>query len=358
MRDMRTMNVAAKITAKTLLGLGAFALLLICGLPHQAAAEEPVCYECHDAFEPVGVPHDPADSNDCTACHEDHGDDEELRLVEEGSALCFQCHDEFEAVSASHAPVEDGECTACHNPHGSNHGGMLIAEAGSALCYECHDEFEAAVSMHPPVEDGECNSCHNPHGSNNEAILIVAKGELCRECHDDGMEDPVVHAALDDGCSECHLPHTSEFPKLFSANLTLERIARFEEQQAELCLNCHDLDALLATTTEDTDFRHGSRNLHSLHLTGGATPNKYGFIKKKDGQTCVACHLPHSALQERLIRTEFECKGIYCYTMRFRPNESGGTCIVGCHKPQTYSRNAEESGAAPKTVTSSYVKTP
>ena len=85
----------------------------------------------------------------------------------------------------------------------------------------------------------------------------------------------------------------------------------------------------------DTDFRKGEENLHSLHLKGGAKPNKYGFIKKKDGQTCVACHLPHSSLQDRLIRTEFECKGIFCYTMRFMPNSSGGTCVVGCHKPKT-----------------------
>jgi len=145
---------------------------------------------------------------------------------------------------------------------------------------------------------------------------------------------------MDDGCSECHDPHASEHPRLFTANLTLERVARFEEQQGELCFNCHDVEALTTKETEDTEFRHGNENLHALHLNGGAKPNRYGFVKKKDGQTCVGCHLPHSSLQQRLLRTEFECKGIFCYTMRFRPNDSGGTCIVGCHKPRTYSRDA------------------
>ena len=53
----------------------------------------------------------------------------------------------------------------------------------------------------------------------------------------------------------------------------------------------------------------GTTNLHALHLNGGAAPNKYGIIKKKDGQTCFACHLPHTAHQEKLLRTEYQCTG-------------------------------------------------
>jgi predicted CXXCH cytochrome family protein len=289
-----------KALLRIIAGFCALAALLAFSMPTTAVAEEPFCYECHDEMPAVAHPHDPADSGDCTACHEDHGDDEELRLVEEGAALCYQCH----------------------------------------------DEFAAEASIHPPVEDGECTACHNPHGSDHETILIVSSEELCFECHEDGMNDPVAHAALDDGCSECHRPHTSPYPRLFTANLTLDRLARFAEDQAELCFNCHEPEVLIAKETDETEFRHGQENLHALHLTGGAKPNKYGFTKLKDGQTCVACHLPHTSLQERLVRGSFECKGIACYTMRFRPNETGGTCIVGCHKPRTYSREASSEGSA------------
>jgi predicted CXXCH cytochrome family protein len=177
---------------------------------------------------------------------------------------------------------------------------------------------------------------------------VTPREELCFECHDEGFSDPVEHAALDEGCGECHQPHTSEYPRLFTANLTLERLARYEEEQAGLCFNCHDAEVMAAAQSEDTNFRHGTTNLHNLHLNGGAKPNKYGFVKKKDGQTCVACHLPHSSLQQSLLRTAFECKGIFCYTMKFRPNETGGTCIVGCHKPRTYSREATQESSTAK----------
>jgi predicted CXXCH cytochrome family protein len=289
--------------------------------------------------------HPPVEDGECTACHNPHGSDHETMLVASSEKLCFECHDEFPAVTATHSPVEDGDCTACHNPHSSDHGAMLVASS-EKLCFECHDEFPAETSMHSPVEDGDCTACHNPHGSDHETILTVSPEELCFECHEDGMNDPVAHAALDDGCGECHRPHTSPYPRLFTANLTLDRLTRFAEEQAELCFNCHEVDVLTAPRSDETEFRHGQENLHALHLTGGAKPNKYGFTRAKDGQTCVACHLPHTSLQERLVRGSFECKGIACYTMRFRPNETGGTCIVGCHKPRTYSREASEESSA------------
>ncbi len=356
-----------------------------------AGAEEPFCYDCHDALAAVSTPHDPVAEGDCTACHQDHGDEEKLMLVEEGSALCYQCHDDMGGKPSVHPPVDDGECTGCHNPHGSDNAALLVAPAeeicfechdapegavvhaavedgcttchnphssdngtlltapAEEICFECHDAPEGAV-VHAAVEDG-CTTCHNPHSSENGSLLTAPAGEICFECHEDsGFRDKVLHAAVEDGCSECHNPHSSENEKLLTANLTLERLARFEERQAELCFNCHDSEAFSNPQSHDTNFRHGDTNLHNLHLMGGAKPNKYGFTKPKDGQTCIACHLPHSALQERLVRTEFECKGIFCYTMRFKPSDSGGTCVVGCHKPRVYSRTATQESS---TVSSS-----
>jgi hypothetical protein len=100
-------------------------------------------------------------------------------------------------------------------------------------------------------------------------------------------------------------------------------------------LECHDLESL-TSLTQETGFRNGRRT-HALHH-GGATPNKYGMIKSKDGQTCFACHLPHTAHQEKLLRTEYQCTDTFCYTMRFMQNSVGGACVVGCHKPKAYSR--------------------
>jgi predicted CXXCH cytochrome family protein len=280
-------------------------VVVIAGAP--ARAEEPVCFECHDDFmKELAFKHDPAASGDCTACHLDHKDEEKLMLVKEGAALCAECHDDVAQGTSVHAPVKDGKCTGCHNPHGSANKKFLVA-AGTALCEKCH----------------------------------AASTEFKRK---------VPHAAIDD-CSGCHLPHASGNKRLLAKNLVLDRLSLFDPKDAELCLDCHDLESFTKAQSEDTGFRMGASNLHALHLMGGAAPNKYGIVKKKEGQTCFACHLPHTADQEKLLRTEYQCTGTFCYTMRFVPNEKGGTCVVGCHKPRTYSRDGQDpsttAGAAP-----------
>jgi predicted CXXCH cytochrome family protein len=264
--------------------------------------------------------------------------------------FCFECHDDFPArmkgFAFTHDPAAGGECTACHLDHKDEEKLMLVKE-GSALCYECHDDLAQGSSVHAPVAKGNCTGCHNPHGSANKKLLVAAGNALCEKCHASSPEfkRKVSHAALDDGCAGCHRPHASENPRLLAKNLTMDRLALFDPKQAELCLDCHDLESFTKPQSEDTGFRMGTTNLHALHLNGGATPNKYGIIKKKDGQTCFACHLPHTADQNMLLRTEFQCTGIFCYTMRFIQNEKGGTCVVGCHKPRAYSRDGQDSNA-------------
>lgn len=257
--------------------------------------------------------------------------------------FCFECHDDFpqkmKAYTFTHEPAAGGECTACHLDHKDEEKLMLVKE-GAALCYECHDNMAEGTSVHAPVAEGKCTGCHNPHGSANKAFLAAAGNALCEKCHASSPEfgRKVSHAALDDGCSGCHRPHASTNVRLLTKNLVMDRLALFDPKQAELCLECHDLESFTKAQSEDTGFRIGATNLHALHLNGGATPNKYGMIKKKDGQTCFACHLPHTAEQAMLLRTEYQCTGTFCYTMRFIQNTNGGTCVVGCHKPKTYSR--------------------
>ncbi len=267
--------------------------------------------------------------------------------------FCFECHDDFpkkmKAFKSTHDPVAGGECTACHLDHKDKEKLMLVKEA-PALCYDCHDNMAVGKSIHPPVAEGKCLDCHNPHGSANRKLLVADGRALCDKCHASSQEfaRPVAHAALDEGCNACHRPHASENPRLLTKNLVMDRLARFEPGQAELCFGCHDAETFTKAKTEDTGFRMGTANLHTLHLNGGTRiPDKYGIVKKKDGQTCFACHLPHTAMQQKLLRTEYQCiGGTFCFTMRFTPNTDGGTCVVGCHKPRVYSRVAPDPDAA------------
>jgi predicted CXXCH cytochrome family protein len=261
--------------------------------------------------------------------------------------FCFDCHDDFpkkmKGFAVKHDPAANGDCTACHVDHKDAEKLILVKE-GAALCYECHDNMATGTSVHAPVKDGKCTACHNPHGSPNKKLLVASPQQLCEKCHGKNPEfgRKVMHSALDDGCSSCHKPHSSENPKLLAKNLLMDRIALFEPKHAELCFSCHDENTYTAAQSQDTGFRMGQENLHSLHLNGGAKPNKYGMIKKKDGQTCFACHLPHSADQQMLLRTEYQCVGTACFTMRYVKNDKGGTCVVGCHKPRTYSRDGQD----------------
>lgn len=382
---MAARRVGFAVLAAALIGVVAFAVT-------PGRAEEPPCFECHDKFPAFAFPHDPAASGDCMACHLDHKDEEKLMLVKTGAALCQECHDDVAKGTSVHAPVGDGECTSCHNPHGSANKKLLVA-AGAALCQTCHDDLAKGASVHAPVDDGECSACHKPHASPNEKLLVAAGAALCQECHDDLAKGTSVHAPVKNGectdchnphgsangkllvaqgtelcrkchvgstefkrkvahdaiddCSSCHLPHSSGNKRLLTKGFTLDRLAIFDPKSAELCFDCHDLETFTKAQGEDTGFRMGTMNLHALHLMGGApsATSKYGIVKKKEGQTCYACHLPHTSDQGKLLRTEYQCTGTFCYTMRFVPTEQGGTCVVGCHKPHTYSRDGQNPNA-------------
>ena len=267
------------------------------------------CYECHDELQETfaeGSAHPPVEEGDCESCHEDHGDEETLMLADEVPALCFSCHDEFDEKH-QHDPVAEGDCLGCHNPHNSTQDSLLIDEL-PALCYECHDDYSEEFSVHDPVAEGSCTECHNPHQSEQEVLL-------------NGRYDRKLRV-------------------VFSADAY------------ELCLGCHDLEAFNDPVTEDgTEFRYGARNLHYVHLIGGSRDNKgYGIKKRRKPRvSCSGCHLPHSSTQAKLIRPERERGKMTVFTIAYRQTDGGGGCVVGCHKPLQYVRDAGTSGAGKAT---------
>jgi predicted CXXCH cytochrome family protein len=86
--------------------------------------------------------------------------------------LCFACHDDFlEKAKFRHAPAESGECTLCHNPHESKEKALLV-KPGSPLCFECHEAADVAkVKAHGPIGDSACTACHDPHQGERRFFL-------------------------------------------------------------------------------------------------------------------------------------------------------------------------------------------
>jgi predicted CXXCH cytochrome family protein len=206
-----------------------------------------------------------------------------------GDALCVSCHDDVQALAESskykHEALDEG-CGGCHDPHGTGVVRMLMTEA-ETFCYSCHEDKEEEILaykfQHEPVASGECWSCHAPHGSDTIALL---KGN---------------------------------YPDTFYAPYT--------EEAYSLCLSCHERGLLAyGRTSEATDFRNGDKNLHYVHVN-----------KTKKGRTCRVCHGVHGENQERLVHNSKNF-GRWQIPVELTWTENGGGCLVGCHKPLSYSR--------------------
>jgi predicted CXXCH cytochrome family protein len=166
------------------------------GLPSGSEGKEMKadCSVCHKSIVKGGSNHGPAESNDCTACHE-WSVEKKVVIVSDGVPnLCYRCHDEKQKQvedSPTPHPIAS-ECTTCHSPHSSKED-FFLKQNTYRLCTGCHENYgkDHPVSKHPirfaKMDDKEisCVSCHNPHGSENKSLLNVEGGRfsVCLQCH-------------------------------------------------------------------------------------------------------------------------------------------------------------------------------
>jgi predicted CXXCH cytochrome family protein len=125
---------------------------------------------------PVAIPHTfhpPFHDQTCTECHESKFSQ---KMKGPMNTVCFACHDDFlEKAKVKHAPAESGECTSCHDPHESPNKKLLL-RVGAALCFDCHEADDVAkVAAHKVAADRDnCIACHDPHASQNQKLLKAA----------------------------------------------------------------------------------------------------------------------------------------------------------------------------------------
>jgi predicted CXXCH cytochrome family protein len=313
------------------------AILLLTGLfvlsapSFPAGAEE--CLDCHDlaAISPGGtVVHAPFADKDCGSCHADHGDEERLKLTEEGNALCEQCHTftegPFLSAHRKIAPTGKARCIGCHEPHRSPNKKLLRTE------------------LHGPLKTRNCEKCHRGDGK----LLIPVNRDFCFLCHERAaFGRPVVHDPVKKSrCLDCHDPHGSAGARLLKGPYTLEREVKSGEKDYAFCFSCHDRGRLLGTTGAATRFADGERNLHALHVSGRkATAERAEAVK---GLTCRACHEAHSSTTAVLTRTELDCGSSLCMKMEYRRSDEGGECMASCHSERMrYRRAAAAAAPAP-----------
>ena len=344
--------------------------------------DDGLCFDCHEREDLIGdgKPHGPLQlGSDCTICHDPHASKHPKLQRKSGVELCSTCHDEIKQLNVPgmqwHQPAEEN-CANCHDPHSSSfpkhlHGplpGLCLschAEQAEELggtrihaalkvperCSECHTKppsdpnAEECPLVGPAGEPGNCLSCHNPHGSQHGKLLQKPLMETCLECHDQpivmegrptiqSVKDQIegkahVHGPLRQGnCVACHKPHASDHWRLLKQEFPESFYADFEKERYGLCFQCHD-DALVTerTTRLSTNFRHGDKNLHAVHVN-----------REKKGRSCRACHEIHASDLPFQLRktTPF---GKWQMPIDWTPDEDGGKCAPGCHEPAYYNRS-------------------
>ena len=302
-----------------------------------------LCFNCHEEeIFTKDVRHGPVDEGDCIACHYPHASPNASLLIASPAEgrLCFVCHEDRKeefVMENIHPPVEE-DCSQCHDPHSSPNDYQLL-EPGGQLCAMCHEDinpdvYEAiktATSKHAPVDQGECTKCHRPHSSNYASMLKNGMEKLCFSCHTE-LGDYVAdsknrHGPVQTGdCTACHNIHGSQFTKLLARYYPNNFYTPYKEENYDLCFGCHNKEiAKNRTTTQLTNFRDGSYNLHYFH------------VNMKKGRTCTACHDPHASNQYKHIRYEVPF-GAWSYPINITKKPAGATCVVGCHAPKTYNR--------------------
>ncbi len=135
-----------------------------------------MCYECHqDIRAEFMLPnHHPVPEGKitCTDCHDSHSASADKLLRKDSiSETCAQCHpDKAGPFVFEHADLTD-DCTACHNQHGSVNA-FLLKQSDPFLCLQCHSGHPHNPAV-PPFDTERkgafftrCTDCHTRiHGT-------------------------------------------------------------------------------------------------------------------------------------------------------------------------------------------------
>lgn len=320
---------------------------ITCHDPHQADNKflliensvQDLCFTCHENnINNYKFLHGPVAAGDCIVCHDPHASINDFLLVSDRITLCYNCHGEKQADFGKkyvHQPVKES-CEKCHEPHGSQFP-MHLKDDKATLCADCHKEFveklNISKSMHTAISKNGCLGCHDPHSSDYSKGLRESKTEICLSCHEELankiLSSQYLHGPVKEGdCLACHDPHATNFAKHLINFFPDEFYFAYDAKNYAMCFGCHNNEIATEQFTETlTDFRNGDSNLHFLH------------VNKEKGRSCKACHEIHAGNQSKHIASEVPYgNSNWMLPIKYSKTETGGTCVVGCHKPKSYDR--------------------
>ncbi len=159
----------------------------------------------------------------CTGCHSIHHTKAEYLLINKQPGLCYSCHAEQRAdfQKTFRHRVNEGliKCTDCHNAHGTLRDRQVRSVPNQdAICVKCHsDKRGPFVFEHEPVRVEGCTVCHTPHASVYPRMLLTARiNTLCLQCHEQIPTGPHSQNLARQACIICHMSiHGSNVSDIF-----------------------------------------------------------------------------------------------------------------------------------------------
>ena len=181
------------------------------------------------------------------------------------------------------------------------------SQADDNECLMCHQDKSSGVSTHAAIESG-CTVCHigvdaskMPHILSGASKGLPSVGaELCFSCHNkkDLAVAKKVHSPVAEGmCDICHDPHVSSFSDLLTST--------------NVCLSCHENESI------------GNKAIVHQPIASGI---------------CTSCHFPHQSEADNLLRSSIPILCFNCHEKKgiLGPNVhlpvGLGMCTF-CHDP-------------------------
>ena len=287
----------------------------------------------------------------CTRCHVKPQSFWAPLLETWPDLACLTCHFDvgwkYPEAELAHPPTTRN-CVACHNPHESRIRNRLRNEENLRECSKCHEPFLTEMQSMPYRHQHfelktECGFCHNAHRRGEGKFVRENASESCLTCHDMPIqykggtleniverlrEAPVVHGVMNEGsCPVCHTPHGSPQPALLNAGYPAGSYEVYSPEQYQLCSQCHQNTLAENYQGEErTKFRHGSANLHRLHV-----------IELGRGRACHLCHEAHASDRPHLMRDRLVF-GVWNAPFEYESSDEGGQCLTPCHREKEYRR--------------------
>ncbi|MDA8169809.1 MAG: DmsE family decaheme c-type cytochrome [Nitrospiraceae bacterium] len=154
--------------------------------PRDTAA---MCYRCHQnvkaEFNLLSHHPVPEEKIFCTDCHDPHGSITGKMLRKETvKATCTQCHGEKEGPFVYEHAENTEDCLACHNQHGSPNNFLLKLRV-PFLCLQCHEGhtltpmsgFSASPTEWKAAFYTRCTDCHSQiHGTDLPSAIPLSGG--------------------------------------------------------------------------------------------------------------------------------------------------------------------------------------